>query len=84
MSVLLLLRCGTVWTFKKKEKSYLFCNFLYTSLEFMHHITHLQSFIGAQLVEVMVMGHALVEMPQWFPPCDQQLQNHGCQLFSLQ
>lgn len=63
---------------------YLLRNFLYTLLELMHHVTHLQSFIGAQLVEVMVMGHALVKMPQGFPPRHQQLQDHRCQLFSLQ
>lgn len=50
----------------------------------MHHVTHLQSFVGAEVVEVVVMGHALVEIPQRVLPRDQELQNHLHQLFSLE
>ena len=50
----------------------------------MHQITHHQGLVRAEAVEVVVVGHALVEVPEGAPPRPQQLQDHLRQLLSLQ
>lgn len=64
--------------------THLLCDFLYTLAQLVHHVAHLQSFVGAEVVEVVLVSHALVEMPQRIPPCHQELQDHLHQLISLQ
>lgn len=64
--------------------NYLFSHFLNAPTQLVHHVAHLKSFIGAEVVEVVVVNQALVEMPKRFPPCYKQFQNHLRQLLSLQ
>lgn len=47
---------------------YLFCNLLHSFPELMDHVTHLQSFVAAKAVEVLLVGHAVVQLGQRIPP----------------
>lgn len=67
-----------------EDVPYLLSDFLHTLAQLVHHVAHLQSFVGAVVVEVMVVRHTLVEVPQGIPPRHQELQNHLRQLLSLQ
>lgn len=62
---------------------YLLSHSLDTFAQLVHHVAHLQGFVGAEVGEVVVVSHAPVEVPQWVPPRHQELQNHLGQLLSL-
>lgn len=58
------------------DVTYLFSDFLHPFPQLVGHVTHLQGFVTAEAVEVLLVSHALVQLEQGVPPGHQQFKNH--------
>lgn len=58
------------------DMTHLFSNFLHPFPQLVSHVTHLQGFVTAEAVEVLLVSHALVQLEQGVPPGQQQFKNH--------
>lgn len=70
-------------TWTEKNTGYLLGHSLHTVVQLVYHVTQLQSSVWAEVVEVTVLSHALVETPQRVLPGHQEAQDHLRQLLSL-